>query len=71
MVGMDKPQLHIQCYDCKARYDLQWSEGVLWPPAICGACGSDRIIVGCCREPKLRGGRCDNCGQWSEDAFGD
>lgn len=26
-------------------------------------------IVSCCNDPKLRGGRCDNCGQWSEDLF--
>jgi len=26
------------------------------------------VRVACCREPKLRGGRCDNCGQWSEEA---
>jgi hypothetical protein len=26
--------------------------------------------VACCREPKLRGGRCDNCGTWLEDLRG-
>lgn len=29
---------------------------------------ADPIRVACCAEPKLRGGRCDNCGQWSEEA---
>jgi hypothetical protein len=24
----------------------------------------------CCQEPKLRGGRCDNCGKWLEDELG-
>lgn len=24
----------------------------------------------CCREPELRGGRCDNCGKWMEDELG-
>lgn len=29
---------------------------------------ADPVRVACCAEPKLRGGRCDNCGQWSEEA---
>lgn len=59
--------LHIECIDCKSTYTQGYQEGALWPPAVCGACGSERIVVGCCAEPKLRGGKCENCGQWLED----
>jgi methyl coenzyme M reductase subunit C len=46
MVSMSKPRLHIECIDCKIEYDQEFREGTLWPPTICGACGSDRIVVG-------------------------
>lgn len=66
---MDNPSVHIECYDCKARYTQGYVEGSMFPPAICGACGSERIIAACCADPHVRGGRCDNCGQWLDDAF--
>jgi len=28
---------------------------------------SEAESVGCCREPMLRGGCCDNCGKWSDE----
>ena len=56
--------IRVRCMDCKSEYDQGYQEGTLWPPAVCGACGSERIVVACCADPKPYGGRCDNCGAW-------
>lgn len=62
--------IRVQCYDCKATYNQGYQEGALWPPDVCGACGSERIVVACCADPKPYGGKCDNCGQWISDVLG-
>lgn len=37
--------IHVRCIDCKSQYDQGFLEGSLWPPEVCGACGSPRIVV--------------------------
>ena len=66
MGGMET--LNVQCIDCKHCYTVEYQDGIMWPPEACIECGSVRISVACCAEPKVRGGRCDNCGEWLKDA---
>jgi hypothetical protein len=58
MVGFTETGIAALPADVQAKWKV---EAPAAPPALVP------VIVSCCREPRVLGGKCDNCGTWTED----